>query len=133
MQADFKHFGDTFFSLGRTFLAAGLVNEVRAEATRTLEALHPHIESGAAIVGLEPACLFTFRDEFLAMLPGEETEKLASRALLFEEFLKKEHDAGKLNLPLQSIGKKKAMLHGHCHQKAFAAMGAVESILSLII
>jgi Fe-S oxidoreductase len=117
---------------GRTFLAAGLVDEARAEAARLLGTLRPHIESGAAIVGLEPSCLFTFRDEFLSMFPGEETEKLASRALLFEEFLKKEHDAGTLNLPLKPICKKKALLHGHCHQKAFGAMGAVKSMLSLI-
>ncbi len=58
--------------------------------------------------------------------------KVAERALLFEEFLKKELDEGKLNLPLKSIGKKKALLHGHCHQKAFGAMGAVETVLKLI-
>jgi Fe-S oxidoreductase len=124
--------GDRPLCCGRTFLAAGLVDEAKKEATRTLEALEPHLKAGAAIVGLEPSCIFGFRDEYLSMLPGEETEKLAGRALLFEEFLKKEHDAGTLNLPLKSIGKKKALLHGHCHQKAFATMAAVESILSLI-
>jgi Fe-S oxidoreductase len=117
---------------GRTFLAAGLVDEARKEAVRTLEALKPHIDAGATVVGLEPSCIFGFRDEYLSMLPGELTEKASESTLLFEEFLKREHDKGKLDLPLKAIGKKKAKIHGHCHQKAFAAMGAVETVLKLI-
>jgi FAD/FMN-containing dehydrogenase/Fe-S oxidoreductase len=117
---------------GRTFLAAGLVDEARTEARRMIDAIAPHVEAGATIVGLEPSCLFTLRDEFLAMLPGEETEKIAGRAMLIEEFLKREHDAGTLNLPLKPIEQKRAMLHGHCHQKSFDVMGAVESVLRLI-
>ncbi len=117
---------------GRTFLAAGLVDEARKEAVRTLEALRPHIDAGATVVGLEPSCIFGFRDEYLSMLPGELTEKASESTLLFEEFLKREHDKGKLDLPLKAIGKKKAKIHGHCHQKAFAAMGAVETVLKLI-
>ena len=124
--------GERPLCCGRTFLAAGLVDEARAEATRTLEALRPHVEAGATIVGLEPSCLYTFRDENLAMLPGELTENIARESLLFEEFLKREHDEGDLKLRLKAIGKKKAKLHGHCHQKAFGAMGAVESVLNLI-
>ncbi|MDX1489277.1 MAG: 4Fe-4S dicluster domain-containing protein, partial [Acidiferrobacterales bacterium] len=117
---------------GRTFLAAGLVDEARKEAIRTLEALRPHIEAGATVVGLEPSCLFTFRDEYLAMLPGELTEIASKSALLFEEFLQREHEAEKLKLKLKAIGKKKALVHGHCQQKAFGAMGAVETVLNLI-
>jgi Fe-S oxidoreductase len=67
---------------GRTFLSAGLVDEARAEARRLLAAALPLVERGVPIVGLEPSCLLTLRDEFLSMLPGAETERLASRALL---------------------------------------------------
>ncbi len=116
---------------GRTFLAAGLVEEARTEARRTLEALLPHIEAGAAIVGLEPSCLLTLRDEFTALLPGEDSEALSKHALLFEEFLAEEDAAGRLNLPLKPRPGK-ALVHGHCHQKAFAAMPAVEAALRLI-
>ena len=117
---------------GRTFLAAGLVDEAKAEARRMLDALRPFVERGVPVVGLEPSCLFTLRDEFKAMFPGEDTDKLANSALLFEEFLAREHDTGALTLDLESAAGNRAMLHGHCHQKAFDAMSAVETVLRLI-
>ena len=66
------------------------------------------------------------------MLPGGETKDLADNAYLFEEFLARENEAGRLTLDLKPIAQKKALLHGHCHQKAFAVMGAVESILGMV-
>jgi Fe-S oxidoreductase len=117
---------------GRTFLAAGLVDEARAEARRTIETLKPYVERGVPVVGLEPSCLLGLRDEFLSLLPGAESGKLAMNAFLFEEFLAREHAAGRLNLKLRPLREKKAWLHGHCHQKAFAAMPAVESVLKLV-
>ena len=110
---------------GRTFLAAGLVDEARNEARRVLDTLAPYVERGLPVVGLEPACLLTLRDEFLAMLPGESTSALAERAVLLEEFLA---SAAK-PLPLRPSGWRRALVHGHCHQKAFGAMGAVEKTL----
>jgi FAD/FMN-containing dehydrogenase/Fe-S oxidoreductase len=117
---------------GRTFLASGLVDEARAEARRTLAALQPYVERGLPIVGLEPSCLYTLRDEFKSMLPGAEADALAARAVLFEEFLSAEQQAGRLNLRLQALPQKKALLHGHCHQKAFGAMSSVEQVLRLV-
>ena len=84
-----------------------------------------------AVVGLEPSCLFTLRDEFTAMRPGAESERLAANAMLLEEFLVREQEAGRLDLSLKPIGDK-VLVHGHCHQKAFAAMGAVEKTLGMI-
>ena len=117
---------------GRTFLATGLVDEAKAEARRTLAALKPYVERGIPIIGLEPSCILGLRDEFLSMLPGEDARKLAGQSLLFEEFLAREHAAGRLDLKLQPLPQKKALLHGHCHQKAFAAMPAVEQALKLV-
>jgi len=117
---------------GRTFLAAGMVNEARTEARRMIDALAPYVARGIPVVGLEPSCLFGLRDEFLSMLPGEATGTLAMNALVFEEFLAREADAGRLALKLKPIAEKKALLHGHCHQKAFGAMGAVERALALV-
>jgi Fe-S oxidoreductase len=116
---------------GRTFLSAGKVNEARAEMSRTLAALAPFAARGVPIVGLEPSCLLTLRDELPAILKDEAADQVAANALLLEEFLAREHKAGKLDLPLGALPRK-ALLHGHCHQKAFAAMGAVESVLKLI-
>ncbi|WP_247886941.1 FAD-binding and (Fe-S)-binding domain-containing protein [Azospirillum sp. SYSU D00513] len=114
---------------GRTYLSAGLVDEARAEARRTVDSLAPLVARGARIVGLEPSCLFTFRDEFGSLLPKEEVKPLADAALLFEELLATDIKAGKITIPLRNQGGRTAHLHGHCHQKAFAAMGAVESVL----
>ncbi len=117
---------------GRTFLAVGMVNEAREEARRTRDALAPYAARGVAVVGLEPSCLLTLRDEFRSVLPGAETAKLAGQALLFEEFLAREAEAGRLKLKLAAPAPAKALLHGHCHQKAFGAMPAVERALRLV-
>jgi Fe-S oxidoreductase len=114
---------------GRTFLSAGLVDEARVEARRLLEALGPWLSRSLPVIGLEPSCLFTLKDEYGVLLPG--TEALARCAVLFEEFLAKEHDAGRLKLPLKPLPRK-VLLHGHCHQKAFGAMPAVEKAIRLV-
>jgi len=97
-----------------------------------LAALKPHVERGVPVIGLEPSCLLTLRDEFKAMLPSKETEGLSGRALLFEEFLAREQEAGRLALKLKPLPEKRALLHGHCHQKAFGAMPAVQQALALV-
>ena len=117
---------------GRTFLAAGLVAEAEAEAQRMIATLKPFIDRGVPVIGLEPSCLLSLRDEFISMLPGGDTAELALNAMLLEEFLAREADAGRLNLKLKALPQKKALLHGHCHQKAFAVMPAVERALRLV-
>lgn len=124
--------GERPLCCGRTFLAAGLVDEARTEAQRMLDAVLPFAKAGIPIVGLEPSCLFTLKDEFASVLPGADTDAVAEKAMLFEEFLASEIDAGKLKLDLQPLSTSKALLHGHCHQKAFAAMGAVEKVLRFV-
>jgi Fe-S oxidoreductase len=121
--------GEQPLCCGRTFLAAGLVEQAKAEARRMLEALGPWVGHGLPILGLEPSCLFTLRDEYTVLLPG--ADALASSAFLFEEFLAREADAGRLKLALKPLADE-ALLHGHCHQKAFGAMGAVERALRLV-
>ena len=117
---------------GRTFLSAGLMDEARAEARRLLAALAPYIERGLPIIGLEPSCLLTLRDEFQVMALGAGAVPLATQAMLFEEFLVREQGAGRLRLKLQPLAAKRALLHGHCHQKAFGAMSAVQEVLRLV-
>lgn len=125
------HDGNRPLCCGRTFLSAGLVDEARAEARRTLAALMPYVKKGVPIVGLEPSCLLTLRDEFEAMLPGADTSSLAKNAVLFEEFLARQSDEGELLLKLKAPAKR-VLLHGHCHQKAFDVMSSVEQTLHLI-
>jgi FAD/FMN-containing dehydrogenase/Fe-S oxidoreductase len=117
---------------GRTFLSAGLVEEARLEARRLIEAVSPFVARGARIVGLEPACLFSLRDEFGALLPAAEVRPVAEAAQLFEECLSADIASAKVALPLANRGSRVAHLHGHCHQKAFGAMGAVEAVLRAV-
>ncbi len=112
---------------GRTYLAAGMVDRARDAARRMIAAL-----KGKPVVGLEPSCLLTLRDEYPALLPGPETDDLAQRAQLFEEYLAAEKKAGRLDLKLKNAGASRALLHGHCHQKAFGLMGGVGDVLSLV-
>jgi FAD/FMN-containing dehydrogenase/Fe-S oxidoreductase len=123
--------GERPLCCGRTFLAVGLVDEAKAEARRTLAALAPFVARGVTAIGLEPSCLLTLRDEFTAMLPGPETAALAKQAMLFEEFVAAESAAGRLSLPLAPRSAK-AVLHGHCHQKAFNTVGASVAALQLV-
>ncbi|TCZ61381.1 FAD-binding and (Fe-S)-binding domain-containing protein [Roseicella aquatilis] len=109
---------------GRTLLAAGLVEEARAEARRTLEALSSF---PSPVIGIEPSSLLTLRDEFPALLPGEAARALADRALLLSEFLARE----KPRLALKPVAPA-AHIHGHCHQKSFGAFPAAVAMLSLV-
>ena len=97
-----------------------------------LNAVTPHLEAGTPIVGVEPSCLLTLRDEFPAILPGMQTKALAARAELFEEFVESERAAGRFELTLTPMEGRTALLHGHCHQKAFGTVGAAMKALQLI-
>jgi Fe-S oxidoreductase len=116
---------------GRTFLAVGRVDEARREIERVIAATEPFVARGVPVIGLEPSCLYTFRDEAPGMLKGEAVRRLGAHAVLFEEFLAREAKEGRLSLPLAPIADK-ALLHTHCHQKSFGATGAVEAVLKLV-
>jgi FAD/FMN-containing dehydrogenase/Fe-S oxidoreductase len=116
---------------GRTYLSAGQVEKARREAGRIIEALQPYIERGCPVIGLEPSCLLTLRDEYLVMNLGEAAQKLAQQSVLFEEFIASEVRKGGFELPL-SAPARKVLLHGHCHQKAFDVMGAMREALAMV-
>jgi FAD/FMN-containing dehydrogenase/Fe-S oxidoreductase len=116
---------------GRTFLSAGLVDDARAELDRLAATYAPFAARGVPIVGLEPSCLLTLRDELLSLRSDDTAKSIAAHALLFEEFLVREAEAGRLELPLGPIAEK-ALVHGHCHQKSFGAFKPVEKILRLV-
>ncbi len=112
---------------GRTYLAAGLVDEAREEARRLITAYLPLVRQGAKIVGLEPSCLLTLRDELTVLKLGVEAEEISAAAMMFEEFI----DANAGRFLFRSM-EKKALLHGHCHQKAHNVMGSVTAVLKLV-
>jgi Fe-S oxidoreductase len=119
---------------GRTYLASGMVDEARAKAREVVESLLPFADKGIPIVGLEPSCLLTLRDEMLTMGLGPPAQAVARHALLLEEFLARESQAGRLHQLKKKLRPldKRVLLHGHCHQKAFAAVTPIVEVLRLI-
>ena len=116
---------------GRTFLSAGMVDQARIELDRLVATYAPFAARGMPIVGLEPSCLLTLRDELLSLRSDEVARSISAHALLFEEFLVREAEAGRLQLPLGAIANR-ALVHGHCHQKSFGAFKPVEKVLRLV-
>jgi FAD/FMN-containing dehydrogenase/Fe-S oxidoreductase len=116
---------------GRTFLSAGLVDNARAELDRLVVTYAPFAARGVPIVGLEPSCLLTLRDELLSLRSDDAAKSISAHAMLFEEFLVREAQAGRLQLPLAPIADK-ALVHGHCHQKSFGAFSVVRQVLRLV-
>ncbi|WP_407169385.1 FAD-binding and (Fe-S)-binding domain-containing protein [Bradyrhizobium sp. ORS 111] len=116
---------------GRTFLSAGLVDQARSELDRLVATYAPFAARGVPIIGLEPSCLLTLRDELLSLRSDDTAKKISDSAMLFEEFLVREAEAGRLRLPLGPVGER-AVVHGHCHQKSFGAFKPVEKVLRLV-
>ena len=119
------------FCCGRTYLAAGMVDQARATAGELVDHLAPYAELHIPIIGLEPSCLFTLKDEALVMGLGESAIAVSQHAQLLEEFLAKQVKAGKLTLNLKPANKE-VLFHGHCHQKSFGAVAPALVLLKLI-
>src|SRR3979409_200693 len=100
-----------------------MVDKARSEARRTMLALAGDLP----IIGLEPSCLMTLRDEFRSLLPGAATDRFAAKSMLLSEFFARE----KPDLVLQALPGT-AIVHGHCHQKAFGAFPDALAMLRLI-
>jgi FAD/FMN-containing dehydrogenase/Fe-S oxidoreductase len=111
---------------GRPMLSEGLVHEARKNARRNLDLLYPLVERGVPLVGLEPSCILTIRDDYRKLLPDDERVALLAEATrLFEEALLDLEP----ELPLREGSP--VLLHGHCHQKALVGTGPTEKALSL--
>ncbi len=119
------------FCCGRTYLASGMVDKAKASLDELVDHLAPFAEKNIPIIGLEPSCLFTLKDEALVMGFGERAITVSKHAQLLEEFLASEAKAGKLKLPLKTATRS-VLFHGHCHQKAFAALTPAMELLKLI-
>jgi FAD/FMN-containing dehydrogenase/Fe-S oxidoreductase len=119
------------FCCGRTYLAAGMVDQAKASLDELIDHLAPFAEKDIPIIGLEPSCLFTLKDEALVMGLGDRAITVSKQAQLLEEFLAKEARSGKLQIQLKPASRP-VLFHGHCHQKSFAAVTPALELLKLI-
>jgi FAD/FMN-containing dehydrogenase/Fe-S oxidoreductase len=112
---------------GRPLISKGMLAEAREHAAWNVARLAPYAARGVAIVGLEPSCLLTLRDESVDLVRTDEARAVARQSLLFEQFLLRERERG-LDLRFDARGRK-ALLHGHCHQKAL--VGTAPTVAAL--
>ena len=109
---------------GRPMLSKGLVNDARKVARRNVALLAPHAKRGTPIVGTEPSCILTLRDEYRDLLPNDpDVAAVARQAFMVDEFLAKLDAAGDLGIGWRDDAGPSVLFHGHCHQKALIGVG----------
>jgi Fe-S oxidoreductase len=116
---------------GRPLISKGLVRQAKDNAAYNVDRLSRYAEQGIPIVGLEPSCILTFRDEYPDLLDDPRAARLAKGVLLIEEFLLGLHERGELRLPFTD-GARNILLHGHCHQKALVGSAPSLQVLRLL-
>jgi len=115
---------------GRPMISKGMLKEAAEHARYNVDLLYHYAQEGVAIVGCEPSCILSFRDEYPEMLQDEKSRKVAEHVYLIEEFLMMLQEKGELNLKFGD-GTKKVLFHGHCHQKALAGLDSSMGALRL--
>jgi FAD/FMN-containing dehydrogenase/Fe-S oxidoreductase len=113
---------------GRPMISKGMLRQAKENSAWNIECLAPHAEKGTPIIGLEPSCLLTLRDEYPEFVRTNSAKKVAENSLLLEEFVMREVNAGRLSLGYKGR-EKKALLHGHCHQKALVGTAPTVAML----
>ncbi|HXH13055.1 MAG TPA: anaerobic glycerol-3-phosphate dehydrogenase subunit C [Alphaproteobacteria bacterium] len=115
---------------GRPMISKGMLEEARANAIYNVNLLAPYVEQGIPIVGCEPSCLLTLRDEYPDLVSDKRVDTVAANSFMIEEFLAQLHGRGELQLPFKET-KRTLLLHGHCHQKALIGTGPSLTVLRL--
>jgi FAD/FMN-containing dehydrogenase/Fe-S oxidoreductase len=115
---------------GRPMISKGMLEEARAHAIYNVNLLAPYAEQGIPIIGCEPSCILTLRDEYPDLVSDKRVETVAAHSFMIEEFLASRHSRGELQLAFKDV-KRKLLLHGHCHQKALIGTGPSLAVLRL--
>ena len=116
---------------GRPMISKGMLDAARENARYNVDLLYPYIEDGAYIVGCEPSCLLSFRDEYPELLQDEKSKKVSEKSFLLEEFLDMLNKENSLDLDFQET-EQTVLFHGHCHEKALVGNGPALSILNMV-
>ncbi|MGH7846691.1 MAG: FAD-binding and (Fe-S)-binding domain-containing protein [Candidatus Binatia bacterium] len=112
----------------RPMISKGMLQEAKENAAWNVSQLSPYVKKGVPIVGLEPSCLLTLRDEYPELLRSEEAKRVAQNSFLFEEFVLREQEKGRMRIRSAEKGRK-ALLHGHCHQKSLVGTAPTLAVL----
>ncbi len=115
---------------GRPAISQGQLEQGRGYARHNIDLLFPYAQQGIPILGLEPSCILTLREDYLDLVPGPKAALVAEQACTIDEFLYRLHQDGKLDLEF-TTAPKRLLLHGHCHQKALVGMAPTLAVLRL--
>ena len=117
---------------GRPLISKGMLGEAARLASRNVEILFPFVQTGIPIVGTEPSCLLTLREEYIDLLPeSDEAKVVANNSYLIDEFLCGLNDNGNLDLSFKPLYGK-VLFHGHCHQKALTGTAVSAKLMNLV-
>ena len=115
---------------GRPMISKGLLKQAQEQAGDNIARLYDYAARGIPIVGCEPSCLLTLRDEYPEFIGDHRARAVAENAFLIDEFLVNAHAAGRLDLQFSGL-EKQILFHGHCHQKALVGTSAALSVLTM--
>jgi Fe-S oxidoreductase len=113
---------------GRPMISKGMLDQARELARSNMAGLYDYARQGIPIVGCEPSCLLTLRDEYPEFVPGEQARVVAENSFLIDEFLARAKSDDRLDLTFKDVDKR-VLFHGHCHQKAM--VGTEHSLAAL--
>ena len=113
---------------GRPMISKGMLDQARELARSNMAGLYDLARQGIPIVGCEPSCLLTLRDEYPEFVPGEQARVVAEHSFLIDEFLARAKSDDRLDLTFKDVDKR-VLFHGHCHQKAL--VGTEHSLAAL--
>ena len=114
---------------GRPMLSKGMLDSAKRNAARNVASVLPYVEQGAKLVGLEPSCILSFRDDYVDLLEGDAARRVSESTMLIEEFVL--HAQANDGATIRYSGEPgRVMLQGHCHQKALVGMGKAMNVLS---
>ena len=111
-------------------ISKGLAEDARENAAFNVQQLHPFVQQGYSVIGCEPSCILTFRDEYPDLVKGQAAVDLGKASFLLEEFIVKEKQAGRWELQFKPQ-QTKALIHGHCHEKALIGSRYLKEALAL--
>jgi FAD/FMN-containing dehydrogenase/Fe-S oxidoreductase len=113
---------------GRPMISKGMLSQARENAAWNVERFAAYAARGTPIIGLEPSCLLTLRDEYPELIRSDAAKKVAANSFLLEEFVAREINAGRLHVN-SGAGSRRVLLHGHCHQKALVGTAPTIAML----
>ena len=116
---------------GRPMLSKGMLDKAKDNAQRNVAAVLPYVEAGAKLVGIEPSCILSFRDDYVDLLDDDASDLVSKHTMLIEEFVIHAIDNDGAELKFRN-SPGQILLHGHCHQKALVGTSKAMRLLKSI-